>query len=73
MTETPAGRMARTYAELDRRELSALMCESAQAIADRAEDAQAIAYVKASIDLHNHCNDRPVAYSDCASYWAALP
>jgi hypothetical protein len=84
MTETYAGMLARTLPELGGREINSLVAENtgqafsdgasiaARIIAIRAEDARAIASVKLAIDAFNEWRSRPVAYSQCASYWAAL-
>lgn len=74
--ETQAGQLARTYVELSNRELSAIrweMSSPVRAVVERAEDAAGIAEVKAAIDAYNEWRAVALPYSECASYWAALP
>lgn len=78
--ETPAGRMAREWPELDYREVRALLCENGphgmRAITYRAEDAAGMAGAKClplriTSGQGRSCGQYGLLWSP--AYWAALP
>lgn len=74
--ETTAGQLARTYVELDSRELSAMryeMAEPAAAVRIRTEDAAGLAVPSHNIKIAVRYGMAPESTIWYAAYWAAIP